>query len=425
MERLTALKDLRRLALDHTSVDDDGLKRLSGLDRLESLYLRKTKISDAGLVHLGGLDQLTDLLIGENRITDAGLMHLQKLTNLSSLDLAGTAISDAGLRPLDPQRKLKALYLRNTNIGDASAAWLGERSDLQHLDLGGTQLTDAGLAKLAGLTNLEFLILAETSITDAGLAYLKPLSRLQRLDLSGTKIDDLRLEPLTALPALAEVNVRNTAVTAFDVLRALPQANRNVQRILAALSDKTELELFDQRLSDVVEYLKERHEIEIQLDHRSLDAANKNGDVAITFNYHDGTLNDGLKQMLARFDLVMAIRQEVLMIGAAPLTPLPSLPILPAGTRISSKLGMALVKPTELEFVDRPLRDVIEDLKARHGIDIAPDAESLTKVGLGADAPVTCNIKGISLKSALELLLGELHLTCYAEGDGLIVRPIQ
>jgi hypothetical protein len=399
---------------------------------------------------LGGLAQLKYLSIGENPITDAGLAQLRKLANLSWLDLATTAITDAGLVQLDSQRKLTTLYLRNTRIGDASAAWIGARTDLVHLDLGNTALTDAGLANLRGLAkleslslagtqitddglkslagfkNLKSLRLADTAISDAGLVHLKPLTRLQNLDLSGTKIEDLRLEPLTVLSALSDVDVRNTAVTAFDVFRALPQANRNVQKILAALNENTELQFADQPLSDVVDYLKERHSIEIQLDYKSLVEAKMGSDTPITINYREGTLNDGLKMLFAKDDLAMAIRQEVLMIGAKPLTrEPPSLPVLPAGARISPKLGTALGEQTELQFVDQPLSDVIDYLKARHDIEIVLDNEALTKAGLGSDALITRNIRGISLKSALELLLGELDLTCYAEGDRLVVRPIQ
>ena len=449
MEWLTLLKDLRRLDLDHTFVDDDGLKRLAALAKLETLTLSHTKVADGGMAHLSGLSQLTNLSLRENPITDSGLLHLKSLAALQSFDLSETAITDAGLRQLSTGANLTALYLSNTKIGDASAAWIAERTRLTRLDLGGTGITDAGLAKLAGLTRLEYLILAGTQITDeglkslagfknlkvlaladtavsdAGLVYLKPLAQLQYLDLAGTKIEDPRLEPLSALSMLANLDVRNTAVTAFDVFQALPRANRNVQKILAALNENTELEFVDQPLSDVVDYLKERHDIQIVLDGKSLAEAKKDAGLPITITYRDGTLSDGLKRMFVKDDLAMAVRHEVLVIGAKPLTPEPpSLPILPEGARISPKLAAALGDLTELEFVDQPLRDVVEYLKERHNVEIVLDAKALLDAGIGFDAPITRNVRSISLKSALELLLGELDLTCFAEGDRLIVRPI-
>ena len=51
-------------------------------------------------------------------------------------------------------------------------------------------------------------------------------------------------------------------------------------------------------------------------------------------------------------------------------------------------------------------------------------AQRGTKVCVGSDTPVTHNLKGNSLKSTLELLLGELDLTCCAEGNRLFVPSI-
>jgi internalin A len=450
MQWLTLLKNLYDLNLDDTAVDDDGLRRLAGLGALASLRLNNTRITDEGLASLSKLPNLAALSLRGDAITDAGLAHLSGLTKLRRLDVAGTQITDAGLRQLDPQRKLEELVLGDTRVGDASTAWIGERKDLILLDLTHASLTDAGLAQLAGLAKLEYLTLsgtqitdeglkslagfknlkslqlADTAITDAGLAHLKPLVQLQRLNLSGTKIDDPRLEPLTVLAALSDVNVRNTAVTAFDVFRALPQTNRNVQKILAALNDKTELECVDYPLSDVVEYLKERHAIEIVLDNKSLAEANKGADIPITLTFRDGPLDDALKLLLAKYDLAMAIRHEVLMIGAKPLPEeYISLPILPAGARLSPKLGTALGEASELHCVDKQFRDVIENLAKRHGIEVVLDEEGLAKGGYGDDLPVTRFIKGVSLRSVLELMLGEMGLACYADGDRLVVRPIQ
>ncbi|HUY90731.1 MAG TPA: M56 family metallopeptidase [Pirellulales bacterium] len=449
MQWLTLLKNLRSLELDVTVVDDDGLRRLAGLDALENLGFSDTKITDAGLTSLSKLPNLAGLSLRGDAITDAGAEHLSRLKKLKSLDLDGTQITDAGLQQLDPPRKLTTLYVRNTRIGDASADWISKRTNLAYLDLGNTGITDAGLAKLAGLTRLEYLSLAgtqitdeglkslagcaklkvlrlvDTAISDAGLAHLKPLTALENLDLSGTKIADPRLEPLKALPRLAQVGVRSTSLTDSDVYRALPQTNPNVRKILAALEENTELEFVDQPLSDVVEYLRERHDIQIQLDIRSLVKAKKNADLPITMQYRGGPLSEALKRLFAKYDLAMAIRHEVLMIGAKPLSPEPpSLPILPAGEKLSPIPAKALAELTELEFVEQPLSDVVEYLKERHDIEIVLDNEALTKAGIGSDTPVTRVIRGITLKSALELMLGELDLTCFAEGDRLVVRPI-
>ena len=86
-----------------------------------------------------------------------------------------------------------------------------------------------------------------------------------------------------------------------------------------------------------------------------------------------------------------------------------------------AKIVAALDDKTELEFVDQPLSDVMEYLKERHGIEIQLDTRALTDAGLGSDTPVTRNIKGISLRSALRLMLGEMDLTYVIRNEVLMI----
>jgi len=76
-----------------------------------------------------------------------------------------------------------------------------------------------------------------------------------------------------------------------------------------------------------------------------------------------------------------------------------------------AKIAAALDDKTELEFADQPLSDVVEYLKERHGIEIQLDTKALTDAGIGSDTPVTRNLKGITLRSALRLMLSEMDLT--------------
>ncbi|HVW38723.1 MAG TPA: hypothetical protein VHB99_15520, partial [Pirellulales bacterium] len=83
-------------------------------------------------------------------------------------------------------------------------------------------------------------------------------------------------------------------------------------------------------------------------------------------------------------------------------------PVQPPWKPNEAKILAALDQKTELEFVDQPLSDVVDYLKQRHGIEIQLDHNAMTDEGIGSDAPVTKNIKGISLESALDLMLGDL-----------------
>ena len=94
----------------------------------------------------------------------------------------------------------------------------------------------------------------------------------------------------------------------------LTENNPNEAKIIAALDDKTELEFVDQPLSDVIDYLKERHAIEIQLDTKALTDAGLGSDTPVTRNIRGITLRSALRLMLSEMDLTYVIRDEVLMI---------------------------------------------------------------------------------------------------------------
>jgi hypothetical protein len=84
-------------------------------------------------------------------------------------------------------------------------------------------------------------------------------------------------------------------------------------------------------------------------------------------------------------------------------------------------IEQALAQPTEIEFVDTPLSDVIDYLKDHHRIEIQLDIKMLDDVGIGSDTPVTKRLKGISLRSALNLLLRELSLTWIIQDEMLLI----
>lgn len=82
----------------------------------------------------------------------------------------------------------------------------------------------------------------------------------------------------------------------------------------------------------------------------------------------------------------------------------------------------ALNETTEIEFPeDLPLTDVIQHLKERHRIEIQLDLKALGDVGIGTDSPVTVNLRGISLRSALKLLLRPLNLTWRIADEVLLI----
>jgi hypothetical protein len=93
----------------------------------------------------------------------------------------------------------------------------------------------------------------------------------------------------------------------------------------------------------------------------------------------------------------------------------------PSPDRAAAKIEEQLRSPTELEFQGTPLIDVIDYLKDFHQIEIQLDTKALTDVGIGSDTPVTKNLKGITLRSALRLMLRELNLTYLIRDEVLLI----
>ena len=65
----------------------------------------------------------------------------------------------------------------------------------------------------------------------------------------------------------------------------------------------------------------------------------------------------------------------------------------------------ALDRPVTIKFTKTPMGDVAEHLQKTTGVDIFLDTRSLGDVGIDTDTPLTTDIKDISLRSALRLML--------------------
>ncbi|MGA2257887.1 MAG: hypothetical protein ABSG53_24755 [Thermoguttaceae bacterium] len=76
----------------------------------------------------------------------------------------------------------------------------------------------------------------------------------------------------------------------------------------------------------------------------------------------------------------------------------------PAEARINDVLDAQ----TQIEFVETPLKDVVDYLKDLHHIEILIDSAALKEAGVDESTQITQNLKGISLRSALRLLLAQI-----------------
>jgi len=85
------------------------------------------------------------------------------------------------------------------------------------------------------------------------------------------------------------------------------------------------------------------------------------------------------------------------------------------------KIEKALKSPTQLEFIQMPLTDVVAYLKKRHEMDIRGDAKAFNDAGLRVDTPITIVLRRLSLRPALDLMLQDLDCVAVVQNDALVI----
>jgi hypothetical protein len=88
---------------------------------------------------------------------------------------------------------------------------------------------------------------------------------------------------------------------------------------------------------------------------------------------------------------------------------------------VDPKLLKALDAPASIELVELSLRDAVDALKIAQGVEIQLDYKSLAEAGVSSDTPVTTSLTGISLRSALHLLLSPKDLEFVADKETLLI----
>lgn len=175
--QVARLGRVRGLIPDDTTVTDSGLAPLRGLIHLDFLSLDGNPgIKGPGLANIRELRQLRRLNIENTKLDDADLIPVARLTSLTYMNLFYTPITDVGLGHLGNTVNLEALYTS------------GGMTRLERLDLGGTRVAD--LSPIRGLSRIGMLMLSRTSVTDSGLAHLVGLTKSREIGLSRTAVTD-------------------------------------------------------------------------------------------------------------------------------------------------------------------------------------------------------------------------------------------
>lgn len=201
-------------------------------------------------------------------------------------------------------------------------------------------------------------------------------------------------------------------------------------KIMTALKSPTALEFVETPLPDVIEYLHDLHGIPILIDSRAIQAAGRRADKPITRLLKDITLQSALRLLLHDSDLVCVVQQEYLEIttdaGAKKHggTLLSAIKFnLGATIKAEEKIKAALKSPTDLDFVQAPLVDVVEYLRVLHKIEIQIDTQGLAAMNMGTDTPITIHVKNVSFDGALRMMLKSKNLKHTVQDGVLLITP--
>ncbi|MFH1923849.1 MAG: hypothetical protein ABIP48_28660, partial [Planctomycetota bacterium] len=88
-------------------------------------------------------------------------------------------------------------------------------------------------------------------------------------------------------------------------------------------------------------------------------------------------------------------------------------------TPATQAIHEALGKKVSIDFLS--LSDVCDHVKSTFGINVRIDREALSDVGIPGDVPVTIRVSGITLRSALTLILEPFDLTWVIDEDVLLI----
>ncbi len=116
------------------------------------------------------------------------------------------------------------------------------------------------------------------------------------------------------LAQAADAAEESTARPGEPAVEYLPKLTPVEEKLLSALDSPTKMEFIETPLQDAVDYFKDHHGIEIQLDNNALEDAGIGTDTPITRKLHGISLRAALRLLLGSVDMTFDIRDEVLLI---------------------------------------------------------------------------------------------------------------
>lgn len=94
-----------------------------------------------------------------------------------------------------------------------------------------------------------------------------------------------------------------------------------------------------------------------------------------------------------------------------------------AQNELEAKLDSPL--PSPLEYVATPLNQIMKQLAVEYGIEIAFDEVALDSAAMSPDIETTINVRGVTLRTALDLMMRGMSDLTYATDSGVLLITTQ
>ncbi len=210
---LKDLKDLERLNICLTAVDDRGFEHLAGLTKMRRMVICASKITGSGFQHLQGMKQLESINLHSAPASDAGLEAIGKLTSLHRLEIVHTKVTDAGLKHLAGLVHLQQFHVHGPEMTAAALPFIGEFKELYELDIYDRGASNQTLEQIAKLPKLRMLRLFNGIFDDEGTRQLARLTTLEELSLDSPKITEAAIEHMAGLKNLRKLHLGRLKLT--------------------------------------------------------------------------------------------------------------------------------------------------------------------------------------------------------------------
>jgi Leucine-rich repeat (LRR) protein len=240
-ELVFELRELERLYLARTQIDDKAVETIARHTKLKVLDLEDTSIGDAGLAGLAPLANLHAIDLAGTRITDAGGTALAAFGKLAILDLGGTKIAAKTIDVISKRLAITELFIDHTHAGkeisklaafapgirrfdasllasnykptDTDLDWLARAPHLIEVNVSGAAIHDKLALALAAKPTLRELKLASTQVTAAAIPTLVKNPKLEEVDLANLPVDDASAAALLAMPEMRVLRLDGTPIT--------------------------------------------------------------------------------------------------------------------------------------------------------------------------------------------------------------------